>query len=146
MADGVDITPGTGAKIATDEIAGDHFQRVKIVTGPDGVNNGDVSEAVPMPVKVVGELVETIQALRLALMAFTRNQGLPNALGAMRVDGSGSTQPVSGTVTSNIGTGTLTAVTTVTGITNMGGQPAQFPYHAQMMLGADNLRRSIEVS
>lgn len=36
MADNVTITPGTGISIATDEIGGVHFQRVKVVLGPDG--------------------------------------------------------------------------------------------------------------
>lgn len=36
MADNLDITPGTGKTIATDEVSGVHFQRVKLTTGADG--------------------------------------------------------------------------------------------------------------
>lgn len=53
MADGVAITPGTGATIATDEIGGQQYQRVKIALGADGVNDGDVAEANPLPVSVI---------------------------------------------------------------------------------------------
>ena len=50
MADNVGITPGTGATAAADDIGGVLYQRVKVVVGADGVNNGDVSTANPMPV------------------------------------------------------------------------------------------------
>lgn len=36
MADGVDITAGSGTKISTDDIASGHVQRVKLVDGTDG--------------------------------------------------------------------------------------------------------------
>ena len=43
---------GTGATIATDDIDGVMYQRVKTVVGNDGVNNGDVSSSNPMPVNI----------------------------------------------------------------------------------------------
>ncbi len=49
MADDVTL-PGTGQAIATDDIGGRQFQRIKVVTGADGVNEGDVSNANPLPV------------------------------------------------------------------------------------------------
>lgn len=52
MADNLAITPGTGANIATDDIGGNHFQRVKLTLGADGVNDGDVSSSNPVPVTV----------------------------------------------------------------------------------------------
>ena len=36
--------------MATDDISGVHYQRIKIVTGPDGTNEGDVSNSNPLPV------------------------------------------------------------------------------------------------
>ena len=51
--DNLAYTPGTGATavpVASDEIAGIQYQRVKIVLGVDGVNDGDVSAANSMPV------------------------------------------------------------------------------------------------
>ena len=76
MADNLLYTPGTGASVATDDIAGIHFQRVKIVIGADGVNGGDVSAS--------------------------------------------NTLPVSGTVTANAGTGTLSTDPTDRAARDMG--------------------------
>ena len=51
MADNVGYTPGAGATVAADEIAGVLHQRVKIGVGADGVAT-DVSDANPIPVDV----------------------------------------------------------------------------------------------
>ena len=52
MADNVAVTPGTGASIATDDIVGIQYQRVKLTQGADGVNDGDVSATNPMHVRI----------------------------------------------------------------------------------------------
>lgn len=49
MADNVGYTPGTGATVAADDIAGILYQRVKIGVGADG-SAVDVSTANPMPI------------------------------------------------------------------------------------------------
>ena len=49
MADNI-LTPASGATVATDDIAGVHYPRTKLTIGADGVNDGDVSSANPMPV------------------------------------------------------------------------------------------------
>lgn len=87
MADNVLITPGSGDIVAADDIAGAKHQRVKITVGTDGVNDGDVSSSNPMPTTVSGTVT---------------------------VDGSGVTQPVSGTVSV---TGVSTAANQSTQIT-----------------------------
>lgn len=51
MPDNVGYTPGAGATVAADEIAGVLHQRVKIGVGADGVAT-DVSDANPIPVDV----------------------------------------------------------------------------------------------
>jgi hypothetical protein len=51
MADNIPITPGTGDTVAADDIAGAKYQRIKLTLGADGVSDGDVSTANPMPVK-----------------------------------------------------------------------------------------------
>jgi len=48
MADDVTL-PGSGAVIATDDIGGRQFQRIKLVLGDEGDNDGDVSAANPVP-------------------------------------------------------------------------------------------------
>ena len=62
MPDNV-VLPGTGESVATDNIGGNQFQRMKLTLGADGVNDGDVSSANPMPVSgtlaVTGPLTDT---------------------------------------------------------------------------------------
>jgi hypothetical protein len=52
MTDNVTLNPGSsGAIIGADNISDVMFQRVKIVTGNDGVNDGDTSTTNPFPVQ-----------------------------------------------------------------------------------------------
>jgi hypothetical protein len=53
MADNVGITPGSGATAASDDIGGVQFQRIKLVHGADGVNDGDVSSVNGLPTYIV---------------------------------------------------------------------------------------------
>ena len=50
MADNLGYTPGVGATVATDEVGGFHYQRVKLVSGADGIVD-DVTTASPLPVE-----------------------------------------------------------------------------------------------
>lgn len=50
MADNIGVTAGTGTTVAADDIGGVLHQRIKMVIGADGVSNGDVSAANPMPI------------------------------------------------------------------------------------------------
>lgn len=53
MSDNVVLNPGEDGDIAAaDDIGGVKYQRVKLTIGSDGVNDGDVSDANPMPVDV----------------------------------------------------------------------------------------------
>ena len=53
MADNTSLSSGSGGDvIATDDVAGVKFQRIKLIHGADGVNDGDVSAANPLPVTV----------------------------------------------------------------------------------------------
>lgn len=54
MADNLDVTPGTGATIAADDIGANVLaQRVKPVWGPDGTGNDiDVATGKPLPVQM----------------------------------------------------------------------------------------------
>lgn len=84
MADNTTLNTGSGGDtLATDDIAGVKYPRSKIVLGADGSNDGDVSSANPLP--VTGTLT--------AVTSITNT---------VTVDGSGVTQPVSGTVTANL--------------------------------------------
>lgn len=50
MTDNARLTASGGAVFASDEINNVHYQRVKLVLGDDGVNDGDASESNPIPV------------------------------------------------------------------------------------------------
>lgn len=92
MADTVPITAGTGTSIATDDIAGVHFQRIKLIHGDDGVNAGDVSAINPLP--VTGTFFQATQPVSFTWAGLTDTQ-----LRATAVPVSGTfwqaTQPVS---------------------------------------------------
>jgi len=45
-------TSGAGPTVATDDIGGFRFQRVKLVHGADGTNDGDTAATNPLPVKL----------------------------------------------------------------------------------------------
>lgn len=94
MTDGVTVTAGSGTTIATDQAGGEHYQKVKLVDGTadsTAVIAGDATNGLDVDVTRVG--------------------------GTVTVDGSGVTQPVSGTVTANLGTigGTATAANQTSG-------------------------------
>lgn len=164
--DNVGYTPGSGAKVATREVSysGElaHLQVAGLATlsGPDDDKSAvDVAEANPLPVAAYGELIEAIEAMRFAVVALTKTIGfaLPNAQGQPIMEvrqataGSlnvtvGGTATVSGTVTANIGTGTLAALTTLTNQTQIGGFAANDQIPSLMHLQSDSLRRNISVS
>ena len=57
MADNTTISLMSGGDvIATDEIAGAKYQRIKLIHGADGVNDGDVSTVNGLPVQFSGSL------------------------------------------------------------------------------------------
>lgn len=62
MADNVQlpVPSTTGQVVATDDVAGVQFQRVKLTLGADGVNDGDVSSSNPVPVSITGSIPVTI--------------------------------------------------------------------------------------
>ena len=129
MADNLGYTPGTGANVATDDVDGVQYQRIKLTMGDDGVNNGDVSANNPMPVSESGPL----------LTLFSR---LLNLLGSP-VGYDKSLQRQRGTVVVESGTvNTVTTVTTVTTATTVGtvnNQLAIGGIQAQILPNSANL-------
>lgn len=143
MADNVGYTPGSGATVAADDIGGVLYQRVKLTQGADG-EAADVSSANPMPVAAYGELIESVEAMRFAIntLAKTIGYALPNSQGLPIVEVRQSTAAnLNATVS-----GSLTALTTLTNQTQIGGFNANDQIPALMHLQADNLRRNITVT
>jgi hypothetical protein len=149
MADNVGITPGSGATAASDDIGGVQFQRIKLVHGADGVNDGDVSSVNGLPVQGVGELMEAIEAMRFAINTLTKTIGmaLPNAQGFPIME---VRQATAANMNVTIGSGTVTVgsgtITTLTNQTQIGGFAANDQIPALMHLQADNLRQNISVT
>lgn len=142
MADNVGYTPGTGALVAADDVGGVLYQRIKPAFGPDG-GATDVSADAPLPVAAYGELVEAIEAMRMAVHTLTRTMGQmqPDTAARMRV--------ALDSITAGLTLATITTVGTVTTLTNqtqIGGLAAIEQIPALMRLGADSARRNITVS
>ena len=152
MADNVGYTPGTGATVAADEIGGVLHQRVKLGIGDDGTAV-DVSEANPMPVTLTqGEVVEALEAMRMAVQALSRSigQSMPDVAGRLRVVVDAITGSLTLATITTVGTvttvSTVTTLSTLTNQTQVGGNPAFEQIPALMRLGADSLRRNVSVT
>jgi hypothetical protein len=156
MADNVGYTPGSGAIISTDDIAGAHHQRVKLTLGNDGTDNGTVSATNPIPVTAYsslpvtvpnGELIECLEAIRMGIHSLIRTSGqvLPDTAGRQRVVIESA--PVTLTGVSTVGTvTTCTTVGTLTNQSQIGGIQATDQIPALMRIAADSLRRNISVT
>jgi hypothetical protein len=155
MTDNVGYTPGTGAKVATREVtySGEtaNAQAVGLVTfdGADDAKTAtDISPSNPFPIGAHGELIEAIEALRMAVGSLTRSIGmaLPNAQGFPIMEARQSTAAnlaMTATIAANQDLRTLA---TLTNQAQIGGFAAQDQIPALMHLQADNLRRNISVT
>lgn len=108
MPDNIDITPGSGATVAADEIGGVKYQRVKPCVGDDGVAV-DVSQNNPLPVQITDVMI----ALLAAIERLNTPIWIDPATGRLRI----SMDAIAGGVN-------LSGVTAVAGITNIGGMAA----------------------
>lgn len=129
MADNVLITPGSGATIASDDVSGVQFQKVKLDGGGDGLSVPlviDVTYGVPSDVKRVAGNVTVVQATATNLKVDASGVAVPitDNSGSLTVDapvgtpvfvrlsdGSAAitTLPVSGSVTGAQGTAAANA-------------------------------------
>lgn len=90
-----------------------------------------------------GELIEALEAMRMAVHSLTRSIGqtMPDVAGRMRI----ALDAISASLTLATVT-TVTTCSTLTNQTQLGGNPAFEQIPALMRLGADSLRRNIVVS
>jgi hypothetical protein len=128
MAGNVGYTPGTGALVAADDIAGVLHQRIKLGIGGDGVAV-DVSEANPLPVLDVTN-AESLQSMILLL---TRMLNYLNA--PMGYDKSQQR----GRVTAIVETGNLGTISTVTTVSNVANQTLMGGVQAQILVNGGNM-------
>src|SRR3990167_1399094 len=118
MADNVELDAGSGgAVVATDDIGGFQYQRIKLVHGIDGASSGDVASTNPLPVTVSGVA---------GSVTIVGDIGVSSVAGNVTVVGNiGVSSLAGGSVTANIGTvsslatqATLGNVSTFTNSTN----------------------------
>jgi hypothetical protein len=116
----ITLNAGTGgATLGTDTVAGTpnvDYQIVKIGFSASGASPVQVQTGNPLPTVQTGALpagTNLIGGVKIIDTAGT-NQAAVSAANALKVDGSAVTQPVSGTVTANAGSGTFTVSGTVT--------------------------------
>ena len=79
MADNIVIRgkAGTQEKSAADDIDGVKYQRVKLVQGEDGVNEGDVSVDSPLHVTILtSDVIEIITQLKITNIHLSKIYGL----------------------------------------------------------------------
>jgi hypothetical protein len=74
MPDNVPITPGVGAPIATDDVGGVQYQRMKLAHGADGVSDGDVAKTNPMPSRMAASLTRDFSVATINVSALGFNQ------------------------------------------------------------------------
>jgi hypothetical protein len=154
MADNTTLNTGTGGDvIAADELvtlnggasSGVKVQRVKPGFGADG-DLTDVSAANPLPVAAYGELIEAIEAMRMAIQSLNRTIGqvTPDTAARMRV----VVDAITGSLTlSTVSTvSNISTLATLTNQTQIGGLAATEQIPSLMRLGADSTRRNISVS
>ena len=146
MADNTTYTAGSGTIIAADDVGGVLYQRVKPTFGIDGEAT-DVSSTNPLPAIIAtGELLEAIEAMRMAINSLTKTIGgsYPDTAGRLRVALDSITAALTlATVTT---VGTVTTVSTLSNQTSIGGLSAAPQVPSLMLLTGDNLRRNINVT
>lgn len=98
MADNINIAPTGSTPIATDDVGGVHYQKVKLVNGNDGIDDGTTSTTNPLVVEEAGWITKALFKI-FGRFSFTGNSSL-------RVDTGGTSV--------SIASGTVTTVTTMT--------------------------------
>ena len=144
------FTPGSGANVATrTDGGGAHHQKMMLehlVAGAPTV----ASPTNPVPVDAsYGELIEAVEALRMAVAALTKSIGyaLPNLQGQPIMEVRQATAAnLQVTVGSIAGGQTIATVSSLTNQAQIGGFAANDQIPAFMHLQADTLRRNILVT
>jgi len=146
MADNVTL-PGTGEIVATDDIGGVQYQQMKLVDSTPNSTAPVGTASNPLPVNAsYGELVEALEALRIATSSLTKSIGfaLPNLQGQPIMEARQATAANFQVTVGSIASGQT--ITTLTNQAQIGGFSANDKIPALMHLQADSLRRNISVT
>jgi hypothetical protein len=109
MADNIDVSPGAGATVATDEAGGRHYQRVKLTDGAEG---SEQHASVRADGTQEVSLTDLAAALYAILEAITRPISQEPGTGRTRVT-------VDNSPAVTVSSGTVTTVSTVTSLTQL---------------------------
>ena len=116
MPDNIDISPGAGATVATDQVgSGRHYQRVKLTDGAEGSENH-------ASVRVDGTQEVSLSDLNAALYAILEAITRPMS----QDPGTGRQRVLLDAITASLTLATISTVTTVSTVTNQ-TQMAGFP-------------------
>jgi hypothetical protein len=107
MADNVNITPGSGATVAADDVGGALYQRIKVAHGADG-SATDTSEAAPLPTQDTGLWWMLNRIYQMLASPRGYDKSLQRQRGTVLIE--------SGTVTTVT---TVTTCSTVTSVSNL---------------------------
>jgi hypothetical protein len=109
MADNIDISPGSGATVATDQVSGGrHYQRMKLTDGAEGSENHASVRADGTQEVCLSDVNATLQAI---LEAIVRPMSLDPATGRLRV--------LLDAITASLTLSTITTVSTVTTVSSL---------------------------
>lgn len=124
MADNIDISPGSGATVATDQVAnGRHYQRMKLTDGAEGSENHASVRADGTQEVSLSDLNAALYAI---LEALTRPISQEPGTGRLRILLDGITAALTlATITTVATVTTVTTVSTVTNQSQMNGYPIQ---------------------
>lgn len=134
MSDSVGYLPSSdpnAVPVAVDDIGGNKFQRIKLIHGADGVNDGDVSAANPLPT-TTGPLEWFMRQIRDLLMSPRAYDSAQNRMRQTAIIESGTVTTVS----------TVTTVTDITRLNGFGALPAEAMARHQNLVAWESVSRS----
>jgi hypothetical protein len=126
MADNIDISPGAGATVATDDVGGRHYQRVKLTGGAEGSENH-------ASVRADGAQEVSLADVNAALYAILESIARPIS----QEPGTGRTRvSLESAAVTMTGVTTVTTVTTVSTLTSL-NQLNTWPINDVLLKGLD---------
>jgi hypothetical protein len=131
VSDSVGYLPSSdpnAVPVAVDDIGGNKFQRIKLIHGADGVNDGDVSAANPLPT-TTGPLEWFMRQIRDLLMSPRAYDSAQNRMRQTAIIESGTV-------------GTVNAVTDITRLNGFGALPAEAMARHQNLVAWESVSRS----
>jgi hypothetical protein len=123
MADNVGYTPGTGATVAADEIAGALHQRMKLSIGEDGTAV-DLSEANPMPTEA--QRVEDLLVMMGRMLKILESNAVVDIAQRQRI--------TLDAITTGLSLSTIIAVNNVANVANVAAQTAMAGMDREMYI------------